>query len=141
MLTRRIAGYDAVAAQPGAKGLVDAFIGARLLVADLDSNGVRTVMVSHEALFRAWPEISRWEKENRDFLRVRARLGEAMARWIECNRESDYLLATGRPLAEAEDLLKNYEQSLDSEEQSYILASRAKAAQAAARRRLIVAGV
>ncbi|MFY9989331.1 MAG: tetratricopeptide repeat protein [Chthoniobacterales bacterium] len=92
-------------------------------------------------MFRVWPEINRWEKENRDFLRVRARVGEAMARWVECNRQSDYLLAPGRPLAEAEDLLRNYESSLEPEERSYILVSRAIVARGLRRRRLIVAGV
>jgi eukaryotic-like serine/threonine-protein kinase len=140
-LTRRVASYEAAAAQPGASGLVDAFIAARLLIADRDSAGNRTLTVAHEAWFRVWPEINRWEKENRDFLRVRARLGETLARWIECNRQSDYLLAPGRPLAEAEDLLKNYGTSLDPEEKNYILASRATVARGVRRRRLIVTGV
>ena len=140
-LTRRVASYETATALPGAKGLVDAFISARLLIADRDSTGNRTLAVAHEALFRVWPKISRWEKENRDFLRVRARVGEAMARWLECNRQSDYLLAPGRPLAEAEDLLRNYESSLEPEERSYILVSRAIVARGVRRRRLIVAGV
>jgi Novel STAND NTPase 1 len=140
-LTRRVASYEAAAAQPGASGLVDAFIAARLLFADRDSAGNRTLTVAHEAWFRVWPEISRWEKENRDFLRVRVRLGETLARWIECNRQSDYLLAPGRPLAEAEDLLKNYGTSMDPEEKNYILASRATVARGVRRRRLIVTGV
>jgi serine/threonine protein kinase/tetratricopeptide (TPR) repeat protein len=140
-LTRRVASYETATAQPGAKGLVDAFISARLLIADRDSAGNRILTVAHEALFRVWPEISRWEKKNRDFLRVRARVGEAMARWLECDRQSDYVLAPGRPLAEAEDLLKNYERSLEPEERSYILASRAAVARGVRRRRLVVAGV
>ena len=140
-LTRRVASYEIATEQPGAKGLVDAFISARLLIADRDGAGNRTLAVAHEALFRVWPEISRWERENRDFLRVRARLGEAMARWIECNRQSDYLLAPGLPLAEAEDLIKSHEASLDPEEKSYILASREMVARSVRRRRLITAGV
>ena len=140
-LARRVARYDTATAQPGAKDLVDAFITARLLIADLDSCGDRSLTVAHEALFRVWPEISRWENENRDFLRVRAGLGQAMARWIECNRGSDYLLAPGRPLAEAEYLLKNHEANLEQEERSYILASRATVARGMRRRRLFIAGV
>ena len=140
-LSRRVARYETAVAHPGAKGLVDAFITARLLIADLDGTGERTLAAAHEALFRVWPEISRWEKENRNFLRVRARLGEAMARWIACNRQSDYLLAPGLPLAEAEDLLKNYGTSLEPDEKSYILTSRATVARGVRRRRLIVAGV
>jgi serine/threonine protein kinase/tetratricopeptide (TPR) repeat protein len=140
-LTRRVASYETATVQPGAKGLVDAFISARLLIADRDGAGNRTLAVAHEALFRVWPEISRWEKENRDFLRIRARLGEAMARWVECNRQSDYLLAPGLPLVEAEDLLKNYATSLEQDEKSYILTSQAAVARAVGRRRLIVAGV
>ena len=140
-LTRRVASYETATTQPGARGLADAFVTARLLIADRDSAGNRTLAVAHEALFRVWPEISRWEKENRDFLRVRARIGEAMGRWVECNRQSDYLLASGRPLVEAEDLLKNYGAGLDPEEKKYILASRATVARGVRRRRLITAGV
>jgi eukaryotic-like serine/threonine-protein kinase len=140
-LTRRVASYETATAEPGAKSVVDALVTARLLSADLDNAGRRTVMVAHEALFRVWPEIDRWAKKNRDFLRVRARLGEAMARWIECNRQSDYLLAPGRPLAEAEDLLKNHQQSLDREEKDYVSASKARVVRGARRRGLIIAGV
>jgi len=140
-LTRIVADYEAATADPGAKGLVDAFITARLLTADRDGAGDRTVTVAHEALFRVWPEISRWEKENRDFLRVRARLALALARWLECNRQSDYLLAPGRLLGEAEDLLKNHEASLEPEEKEYISASRAAVARGVRRRLLIVIGV
>jgi serine/threonine protein kinase/tetratricopeptide (TPR) repeat protein len=140
-LTRRVARYESAIAQPGAKRLVDAFITARLFIADLDNRGERTLTVAHEALFRVWPEISRWEKENRDFLRVRARIGEAMARWIECDRQSDYLLVPGRPLAEAEELLKTQEASLEPDEKKYIVASRATVASRVRRRRLIVVAV
>ncbi|MBV8216499.1 MAG: protein kinase [Verrucomicrobia bacterium] len=140
-LTRRVASYETATAEPGAKAVVDALVTARLLTADLDNAGRRTVMVAHEALFRIWPEIDRWAKNNRDFLRVRARLGEALARWTECNRQSDYLLAPGRPLAEAEDLLKNHEHSLDQDEKDYVLASKTRVARGARRRGLIIAGV
>lgn len=140
-LTRRVADYEVAIADPGAKGLVDAFITARLLTADRDGSGDRTVMVAHEALFRVWPEISRWEKENRDFLRVRARLAVALVRWLECNRQSDYLLAPGRPLGEAEDLLKSHEAGLEPEEKEYISASRAAVTRGVRRRRFIITGV
>jgi eukaryotic-like serine/threonine-protein kinase len=140
-LTRRVANYETATAEPGAKAVVDALVTARLLTADLDSSGRRTVMVAHEALFRVWPEIDRWAKKNRDFLRVRARLGEAMGRWIECNRQSDYLLAPGRPLVEAEDLLKNREHSLDEEETNYVLASKARVVRTVRRRNFVIAGV
>ena len=140
-LTRRVASYETATTEPGAKALVDALVTARLLTADLDNAGRRTVMVAHEALFRIWPEIDRWAQKNRDFLRVRMRLGEAMARWIECNRQSDYLLAAGRPLAEAEDLLKNHAHSLDQEEKNFVLASKARVARSVRRRSIIIAGV
>ena len=140
-LTRRVASYETATAEPGAKALVDALVTARLLTADLDNAGRRTVMVAHEALFRIWPEIDRWAQKNRDFLRVRMRLGEAMATWIECNRQSDYLLAAGRPLAEAEDLLKYHAHSLDQEEKNFVLASKARVARSVRRRSIIIAGV
>jgi eukaryotic-like serine/threonine-protein kinase len=140
-LTRRVASYETATAEPAARAVVDALVTARLLITDLDIARRRTVMVAHEALFRIWPEIDRWVKKNRDFLRVRARLGEAIARWIECNRQSDYLLAPGRPLAEAEDLLKNYGHSLDQDEKDYVSASKARVVRGARRRGLIIAGV
>jgi hypothetical protein len=64
-----------------------------------------------------------------------------MARWIECNRQTDYLLAPGRPLAEAEDLLKNHQASLEKQEKSYILASRLAVARGLRRRRLMIGAV
>ena len=121
----------------GAKGLIDAFLEARLFTGDQDAEGRSTVMVAHEALLRVWPRVVKWVRDNRDFLRQRARLGQALEQWKTRDRHEDYLLARGLPLAEAESLLKQHEAALSEEEVTYIRASRAKAQREELRRKKV----
>ena len=125
--TRKVARYEDLIRALGAKGLVDAFLEARLFTGDQDAEGRSTVMVAHEALLRVWPRVVKWVRDNRDFLRQRARLGQALEQWKTRDRHEDYLLARGLPLAEAESLLKQHEAALGDEEVAYIRASRTKA--------------
>ena len=125
--TRKVARYEDLVRPLGAKGLVDAFLEARLFTGDQDPGGHPTVMVAHEALLRVWPRVVSWVRDNRDFLRQRARLGQALEQWKTRGQHEDYLLASGLPLAEAESLLKQHEAALREEEVAYIRASRVKA--------------
>ncbi len=124
---RRTAGYAAATAAAGAGELVERFLDARLLVGDRDAVGARTVTVAHESLLRIWPRAVAWVRENRDFLRVRARLGTALARWEEGAQHRDFLLPAGRPLAEAEELLTQNGSALESGEVRFIESSLAAA--------------
>lgn len=120
----RLSGFEAGSAE---RKLVDAFVRERLLVADQDEGGESTVTLAHEALIRAWPRVSEWLEENRDFLRQRSRLAQAITQWRAQGSHDDLLLARGLPLTQAEYLLENHADSLSNEEKAFILSSRQKA--------------
>jgi len=110
----------------GAKGFVDLFVKNRLLVADTDPQGEITVSIVHEALLREWQRVTDWLKQNREFLRMRDRLDGSMRQWKLMERHRDYLLPAGLPLAEADKLVNEFEDSLNREQLDYISASSAE---------------
>ena len=81
---------------------------ARLLVTGRDEvqTDTQTVEIAHEALIQSWGLLQQWVNEDREFLRTRERIEAAAALWEQEGQIEDRLLAPGRPLAEAEDLLK-----------------------------------
>jgi serine/threonine protein kinase/tetratricopeptide (TPR) repeat protein len=126
----------------GAKGFIDRFIQARLLVADTDPHGEITVSVAHEALLREWQRVREWLSENREFLRMRDRLEASLKLWLSRGRQKDDLLRPGLALAEGEKLAADYGPSLSEQQSSYIRASiieraRLRAAQERARYRVM----
>lgn len=100
---RRTAKRTAFAAAP-ARNLVQAMLDARLLVASVDADGEPTVALAHEALLEFWPRLSEWREKNRENLRIRARLTAAATHWEREGRSPDFLLARGKPIAEARGL-------------------------------------
>jgi pentatricopeptide repeat protein len=78
-----------------ARVLVDRFVAERFLVTEAGAGGTGTVAVAHEALLRVWNRAAQWIADNRDFLRVRARVA---ARMKEGSRllEGDPLLELAR---------------------------------------------
>jgi tetratricopeptide (TPR) repeat protein len=112
---RRWALYDKLTCTPGAKVFVDAFIEARLFMADKNEKGEPVVSVSHEALINRWPRLRQWVKENQEFLRIRARVSQAAARWRQEEEIPDFLLPSGKPLVEAQNILINYRDDLEPE--------------------------
>jgi WD40 repeat protein len=87
--------------------LIKDFVEARLLVADNMSDGKAIVTIAHEALIYNWPRLQKIINEDRDFLRIRARVMESEDRWEKEKKNSDFLLPEGKPLFEADYLLKN----------------------------------
>jgi hypothetical protein len=106
---------------PKAQAIARYFADARLLVTQLDpSTGRETVEVSHEALIREWQTLREWVSDNREFLRTLRRVREAMQRWMEKGQPDDLLLPSGRPLAEAQDLLGQHGDAFLDEVRPYI---------------------
>jgi hypothetical protein len=140
-----VAQYEQLTRLPGAKGLVDAFLEARLFTGGRDAVGYATVMVAHEALLRVWQRVGAWVRDNRDFLRQRARLGQALEQWKTRDGHEDYLLARGLPLVEAESLLRQHGAALSGEEVAFIRASQVRAQREERRRtnvrRAVIAGL
>jgi len=67
---------------PQARALVDAFVKARLLLADT----ARTVEVAHEALLREWPTLVSWIDKRRDAFRLADRVRTEAREWVEDER-------------------------------------------------------
>ena len=101
---RRIAPRAAFAT-PAATQLVEALLAARLLVSALDERGEATVALAHEALLEFWPRLRAWREQNRELLLVHARLSTAARVWERQQHSADFLLARGKPLADARLLL------------------------------------
>ena len=90
-----------------AEAVVRLFADARLLTTGFDeATGHETVEVSHEALIREWSTYRGWVDADREFLRTVERVKDAMRAWAEEEADKDSrLLAPGRPLEEARELL------------------------------------
>ncbi len=131
------------AAPDPAAGLVAALVGQRLLTADRVGDDA-TITLAHEAMLRCWPRLREWFAGEREFLRVRARVGEAAAAWTEHQRHDDYLLAEGRPLAEARDRLEHRLGELEPADAEFLRRSvendRRKRAALQKRRRFVLIG-
>jgi tetratricopeptide (TPR) repeat protein len=114
-------------ADAAAEVVVRRFADARLLTTGRDeASGHETVEVSHEALIREWGTYRRWVDADREFLRTVERVKDAMRAWAEEKADKDSrLLAPGRPLEEARELLSRQDALID-DIRPYIEASIAK---------------
>ena len=112
-----------VAGTPARLALVNALVGARLLVTDEDVAGQVFVRVAHEALLSRWPRASDIVNANRSFLETRARVAADAHRWLADNRNPELLLPSGKRLAEGEELLQSRREEVDDRVIEYIEAS------------------
>ena len=87
------------AASPARMQFVQAFIAARLFVSDHADDGSAVVRITHESLLARWERLQRWLADDRELLRVKARVERAAARWLQEGRRADLLLTAGKPLA------------------------------------------
>jgi tetratricopeptide (TPR) repeat protein len=140
-IARRYAPYDVITSTPETRKFVEAFVEARLLITDRDAQGKAVVSVAHEALLKHWPRLQEWVEKNKENLRVRARVSAAAARWTDEGKSRDFLLAAGKPLAEAEELAKSPGQELSDPERALINASVAKKRRVRRIRRAVVAAL
>lgn len=82
-----------------------------LIEKGVESGKVAVVDVAHEALIRHWPLLREWLSETRDALRQKRMIEAGAQEWQEKGKAGDYLLQ-GLKLAEAENFLKLYAQSV-----------------------------
>lgn len=92
--------------------LVEALVRNRMLVGTAEGDEP-AVAIAHEALLRVWPRAAAWVADNRDDLRLRARLHASATRWNAEGRRRDLLLPSGRLLEEARDLWRRRADLLD----------------------------
>jgi WD40 repeat protein len=93
--------------EPALRKIVDQFAGprTRLLVTGSNRANQPTVEVAHEALIRTWPRLRKWVDTNRDKLRARAAIVQAMGVWEENKQRADLLLPAGFQLVRARELM------------------------------------
>lgn len=92
--TRRILERSDLAGDPDARVMdrvVKSLTEARLLTVDDE-----TVQITHEALLRSWPRLSRWIDRSRGDLRLRLRIVQMADEWIEADRDAEMLLSGAR---------------------------------------------
>ncbi|TXK83035.1 winged helix-turn-helix domain-containing protein [Rheinheimera tangshanensis] len=118
--------------------LVQAMVEHRLFVSHLQ-NAVPCFSVAHEALLRRWPRATAWIAEHHQSLSVKSRLQHLTKRWLTEDKHSAYLLADGKPLAEAQQLAQNGFFTLDANELAFIQASGKRATLLRTSRRLTFA--
>jgi tetratricopeptide (TPR) repeat protein len=102
--------------------LISALTGARILVAG-GSEASPTLRLAHEAVLRTWGEARDIAAANANFLRVREEVAAQHARWLRDNKRSDRLLPSGRPLAEAEEMVRDFSDELSADMIAFIRAS------------------
>ncbi len=108
------------------KRLVDVLVNARMLVSDRATDGSVIVRVAHESLLARWSRLAEWLKQNQRLLKVRDQVVSAAARWLTEARGDDFLLPSGKPLIEAEELLTT-DMVLSSDSSRFISASQSYA--------------
>jgi tetratricopeptide (TPR) repeat protein len=126
-LTLRETSQSEVTAEPKEAALVQALLGARILVARQDAAGRPALRLAHDAVLRSWPKAAEAAQASRDFYRVRAEVEDAQRRWQEHGQPKDRLIQRGVPLAEAEKLVTDFAGELPSELVGYVNASQGQA--------------
>ncbi len=107
------------------KGLVDAFVNARLFIIE-EGPGSPVIGLSHEVLLQCWPRVAGIIRENREYIRLRDQIAARMKLWTGGNGDESLLLPSGKILKAAEELLFHPMMSGEEELKRYILLSKEK---------------
>ncbi|UCF90381.1 MAG: PD40 domain-containing protein, partial [Desulfobacterales bacterium] len=123
--TARIAPLDSFAEGTSQRQLIDSFLHRTANLITADEGG--QVRITHEALLSHWPRAAEYIRKNRQDLQTRARVEAAVLSWEQGGKDKAFLLAEGKPLADAEDILTRYPSELDAKTVEFIKASSARA--------------
>jgi eukaryotic-like serine/threonine-protein kinase len=127
------------------EALARALIDARIVVLGGGETSAQRIRLAHEAVLRSWPRARDIVEAHANFFRIRADVAAAEKRWsrhVASNGEraaEALLLATGVPLAEAEDVRRQFASELPAGLLAYIDRSSTRAKRRA--RRLVAASV
>lgn len=108
--------------------VLDKLVDSRLVTSREGESASDPSMVElvHEALIEHWQRLRTWLEEDHEFLRVRARIASGASRWSDEGKPADLLLGDGKPLAEAEALVRDRIDALRPIEIDYVQASSAR---------------
>ena len=115
--------------------ILEALIGARLLVASEGEGGEDRVEVIHEALLSSWPRLVGWQREDAESARLRDQLRAAARQWDERDRPGG-LLWRGDALLEYRVWRARYQGSLTEVEKAFARASQREETRGKKRRRI-----
>ena len=107
------------------RGLVAAFVHARLLVADRVAGSIG-YRVAHEALLRRWPRVTQWLSQHRASLAAREELVPWLRCWNEGGRTNALLLPQSAALWQAARALAESPSLFGRDERDYVMRSRAR---------------
>ncbi len=105
-----------VAADPAADALIDVLVANRLMVLESSSQSEPMVRLAHERVLTSWKRAHEITADamQREFYRVRADVAQRFDSWITGGRRRDLLLSSGKPLIDAEWLIRDYGAELKS---------------------------
>ena len=120
-----VAAYDDTSAT-----LVRALVDARILLSGGEGKAA-TVRLAHARVLDSWQRAKTIVEENADFYRIRADVEEQRRKWEAAGRARDLLLGRGRPLAEAESIVRRFPEEIPASMGDFIRRSgrRARLAQ------------
>src|SRR5262245_27397044 len=99
--------------------LVQGLVDARILLS-AGEGGQATVRLAHTRVLDSWKRASKIVQENADFYRIRAEVEEQRRRWDAAGRRGEYLIARGRPLVEAESIVRNFSGELPAGTREFV---------------------
>jgi len=110
--------------------LVRALVDARILFSSGEGKEA-TVRLAHARVLDSWQRAKAIVTENADFYRVRADVEEQRQKWEAAKRSRDLLIGRGRPLAEAESIVRRFPEEIPDATRDFIKRSgrRARLAQ------------
>jgi WD40 repeat protein len=112
-----VAAYDETSAT-----LVRALVDARILLSS-NEGGQATLRLAHARVLDAWQRAKAIVAENADFYRIRADVEEQREKWEAAKRSRDLLIGRGRPLAEAESVVRRFADEIPTETRDFITRS------------------
>jgi eukaryotic-like serine/threonine-protein kinase len=134
-LTTRTVPLATAAPDPGARRLVDALVGARILLISGEGEGTG-LQLAHQRVIADWRRARDLIAANQDFYRVRDEVEAQRRRWETAGNNRDRLIGHGVLLAEAESITARFGDELSSETRAFIAASSRRAR---ARQRFVAA--
>jgi eukaryotic-like serine/threonine-protein kinase len=109
---------DAAHDAPATK-LVKALVDARILLS-VGEGSQASVRLAHARVLDSWRRAKKIVGDNADFYRIRAWVEELMRRWVAAGRPRDLLIGRGRPLAEAESIVRRFSAELSGATRDFI---------------------
>ena len=104
-----VAAYDDTSAT-----LVRALVDARILLSAGEGKAA-TVRLAHARVLDSWQRAKTIVEENADFYRIRADVEEQRRKWEAAGRSRDLLVGRGRPLAEAESIVRRFPEEIPAD--------------------------